>query len=118
MQDTARIWTGKAAMRAADVSAYGWCGRRRPTGGPHSPQRTKARHGSATVPNFPVDSSNAERISMRQQGRGRYSCRGMQGAFMNGVAILFAAAVFATVLFAIIATVAAPTEVRDEDGWR
>jgi hypothetical protein len=42
----------------------------------------------------------------------------MQGAFMNGVAILFAAAVFATVLFAIIATVAAPTEARDEDVWR
>ena len=68
--------------------------------------------------NFPVDSSIAGRTSMRQQGRGRYSCRGMQGAFMNGVAILFAAAVFATVLFAIIATVAAPAEVRDEDGWR
>ena len=35
---------------------------------------------------------------------------------MNGVAILFAAAAVATVLFAIIATVAAPVDVRDEDG--
>jgi hypothetical protein len=44
------------------------------------------------------------------------SCRGIQGAFMNGVAILFAAAAVATVLFAIIATVAAPADARDEDG--
>jgi len=35
---------------------------------------------------------------------------------MNGVAIVFAAAVIATVLFAIIATVAAPADARDEDG--
>jgi hypothetical protein len=31
---------------------YGWCGRRRPTGGTPSTQRTKARHGSATVLKF------------------------------------------------------------------
>jgi hypothetical protein len=35
---------------------------------------------------------------------------------MNGVGILFAAAVFATVLFAIIATVTTPADAREEDG--
>jgi hypothetical protein len=35
---------------------------------------------------------------------------------MYGVAILFTAAAFATILFAIIATVAAPADVREEDG--
>jgi hypothetical protein len=66
---------------ASASGAYGWCGRPRPTGGGHSPQRTKARHGSATVPKSPQDSSNAGPTYMRQQWEGRYSCRGMQGAF-------------------------------------